>query len=130
MVCLVNYLACGIIFSDFSYQRKKKFFSDAKYYQWEDPLLYKYCANQIVRRCIPEEEMGSTYHCHSRKVGGRVRPTRTAAKVLQYDFYWPTLFKDAHAFLELCNAWQWSGNISRKNEMPLNNIIEVELFDV
>jgi len=42
---IVNYLVCGIVPFDFSYQKKKKLFSDAKYYQWEDPLLYKYYAN-------------------------------------------------------------------------------------
>ena len=29
-----------------------------------------------------------------------------------------------------CDRCQWMGNISRINEMPLNNILEVELFDV
>jgi len=51
-------------------------------------------------------------------------------KLLQCDFYWPTLFKDAHDFVETCNACQISGNKSRKTEMPLNNILEVELFDI
>ena len=45
----VNYLASAIVLSDLSYQQKKKFFSDVKYYLWEDPFLYKYCSNQIIR---------------------------------------------------------------------------------
>jgi len=51
---VVNYLASGVIPADFSCQRKKKFLSDVKYYRWEDPLLYKHCGDQIIRRCIPE----------------------------------------------------------------------------
>jgi len=51
-------------------------------------------------------------------------------KVLQCGFYWPILFKSAHAFVESCNACQRTRNISRRNEIPLNNILEVELFDV
>ncbi|KAL4366766.1 hypothetical protein GQ457_05G020870 [Hibiscus cannabinus] len=54
----------------------------------------------------------------------------TAAKVLQSSFYWPTLFKDAHNFYKACDRCQRTGNISRMNEMPLQGIIEVELFDV
>jgi len=128
---IVDYLTCGIIFHEFSYQRKKKFFFDAKYYQWEDPLLYKHYADHIIRRCILEEEMGSIfYRFHEREVSEHFGPTKTAAKVLQCGFYWPALFKDAHTFVESCKTCQWRGNISRKNEMPLNNIHEVELFDV
>ena len=62
----VNYLACGIISSGLSFQQKKKFFFDVKHYTWEDPYLYKHCANQMIKRCVPKEEMISIlYHCHS-----------------------------------------------------------------
>jgi len=70
------------------------------------------------------------HHFHIRKVGGYFERTKTSAKVLQCGFYWPTLFKNTEAFVEYFNAYQKSGNISRKNEMPLNIILEVEFFDV
>ncbi|KAL4278712.1 hypothetical protein GQ457_03G016200 [Hibiscus cannabinus] len=34
------------------------------------------------------------------------------------------------AFYQQCDRCQRTGNISKKNEMPLQNILEVELFDV
>ncbi|KAL4347969.1 hypothetical protein GQ457_17G008410 [Hibiscus cannabinus] len=55
---------------------------------------------------------------------------RTTAKVLQSGFYWPTLHKDAQLFCQQCDRCQRTGNISKRNEMPLQNILEVELFDV
>ncbi|CAL9012077.1 unnamed protein product, partial [Prunus brigantina] len=51
-------------------------------------------------------------------------------KVLQSGFFWPTLFKDTFDFCSKCDRCQKMGNISRRNEMPLNNILVVELFDV
>ena len=69
-------------------------------------------------------------HCHSREVGGHFGATKTAAKVLQSGFHWPTLFKDAYKFVANCDRCQRVGNISRKNEMPLTNILVIELFDV
>ena len=69
-------------------------------------------------------------HCHSREVGGHFGATKTAAKVLQSGFYWPILFKDAYPFVAACDRCKRTGNISRKNEIPLTNILEVELFDV
>ena len=55
-------------------------------------------------------------------VGGHFGAIKTAAKVLQSGFHWPTLFKDAYKFFANCDRCQRVGNISRKNEMPLNNI--------
>jgi hypothetical protein len=40
------------------------------------------------------------------------------------------MFKDAYAFVTACDRCQHTGNISRRYEMPLHNILEVELFDV
>ena len=63
---VVNYLVCGIIPSDFTYQQKKKILHDAKFFFWEEPLLFKECADGILRRCIPQEEVQSIiYHCHT-----------------------------------------------------------------
>ncbi|KAI5317646.1 hypothetical protein L3X38_037353 [Prunus dulcis] len=53
---IVNYLAKGAVHPDFSDQQKKKFLFDVKHYFWDEPYLYKYCADQIIRRCIPEAE--------------------------------------------------------------------------
>ena len=127
----MNYLASAIVPSDLSYQQKNKFFADVKYYLWEDQFLYKYYSDQFIRQYVPEEEMRNILqHCHSREVGGHFGATKTAAKVFQSGFYWPTLYKDAYAFVATCDRCQRTGNISRKNEMPLTNILEVELFDV
>jgi len=82
-----------------------------------------------VRKCVPEME-SILNHCHTREVGGHFSPTKIAAKILQSEFYWPSLFRDAYVYVIACDACQRSENISRRNKMPLNNILEVEIFDV
>ncbi|XP_074298661.1 uncharacterized protein LOC141629584 [Silene latifolia] len=62
--------------------------------------------------------------------GGHLSTSRTQARVLHCGFYWPSLFKDTYAMVQSCNSCQRRGNIGRRDEMPLNNILEVELFDV
>ena len=69
-------------------------------------------------------------HCHSLEVGGHFGGAKTAAKILQSGFYWPSIFKDTFKFVNMCDHCQRVGNISRKHEMPLSNILVIELFDV
>ncbi|XP_031258731.1 uncharacterized protein LOC116116817 [Pistacia vera] len=82
----------------------------------------------LLAKCVAEEEMESIlWHCHEKEVGGHFRGTRTAVKVLQSGFYWLNLFKDAFRVAQECDQCR---EFSRKNEMPLNNILVVELSDV
>jgi len=93
--------------------------------------LFRRCGDGIIRRCVPENEFESILlHCHGSDYGGHFSVERTTSKVLQSGFYWPILFKDACGFIEKCDICQRVGNISKRNEMPLNNILEVEIFNV
>ncbi|GJT77394.1 putative nucleotidyltransferase, ribonuclease H [Tanacetum coccineum] len=51
-------------------------------------------------------------------------------KVLDSGFYRPTIIKEAHTLVRLCEACQKTGNISKRDEMPLTNIQVCEIFDV
>ncbi|CAN6679116.1 unnamed protein product [Malus baccata var. baccata] len=127
----VNYLVSDIMPPDLTWQQKKRFISLVRHYYWDEPYLWKHCPDQCIRRCVPDDEMEEILrHCHSLACGGHFGATKTAAKVLQSGFWWPTLFKDAHTFVSTCDRCQRVGNISSRHQMPLNNILEVELFDV
>ena len=79
----VNYLVAKVVLPEFSYQQKKRFFAHLKHYYWEEPILYRHCADQVIRRCVPEDEMVSILnHCHTLPCRGHFRGQRTAAKVL------------------------------------------------
>ena len=69
-------------------------------------------------------------HYHDREARGHFGATRTAPKALKSSFYCLTLFKDAPKYVSQCNRCQMIGNISRKYEMPLDNILVCDLFDV
>ncbi|KAI5351515.1 hypothetical protein L3X38_004406 [Prunus dulcis] len=127
----VNYLASSVIRDDLTFQERKKFFSMLKHYMWDEPYLFKYCPDQIIQKCVPESEQQSILtFSHALACGGHFSAKKTALKVLQSNFFWPTLFKDAFDFFSKCDRCQKMGSISRRNEMPLNNILVVELFDV
>ncbi|XP_027181858.1 uncharacterized protein LOC113780247 [Coffea eugenioides] len=62
--------------------------------------------------------------------GGHFGPKRTAHKVLESGFYWPSLFKDAYVFCKSYDRCQMVGNIARRDYMPQVPLIFVEIFDV
>ncbi|GJV65841.1 reverse transcriptase domain-containing protein [Tanacetum coccineum] len=47
-----NYHAGNFIIKGMSTQQKRKFFKDVKHYFWDDPNLFRTCADQIIRRCV------------------------------------------------------------------------------
>ena len=68
-----------------------RFFAQVRFFFWEEPYLFKVCPDQIIRRCVPEEEHKNVLtFCHELAYGGHFGPRKTIEKVLQSEFYWPT----------------------------------------
>lgn len=58
-------------------------------------------------------------HCHDGAVGGHYGGRKTAAKAIKVGFLWPNIFKDARNYVATCDKCLRSGNISKRDEMPL-----------
>ncbi|XP_055959726.1 uncharacterized protein LOC130014813 [Mercurialis annua] len=128
---IANYLSSNIMPPDLSHHQRKKFLSDVKRFLWDEPYLFKVCGDGMIRRCVPLKEMMPILsHCHEADYAGHYGSSRTAARVLESGFFWPTLFRDAKDFVGHCDRCQRVGNISKRDEMPLTSIQEVEIFDV
>ncbi|GJV15632.1 reverse transcriptase domain-containing protein [Tanacetum coccineum] len=93
-----NYHAGNFIVKGMSSQQKNKFFKDVKHYFWDDPFLFKICADQVIRRCVlGQEAFDILKACH--------RSTRVALD-----------------FVTRCDICQRQGKISQRDEMPQNSI--------
>nr|GEU51131.1 reverse transcriptase domain-containing protein [Tanacetum cinerariifolium] len=118
-------------FKGMSSQQKNKFFKDVKHYFWDDPFLFKICADQVIRRCVHgQEAIDILKACHYGPIGGHHCPNYTAKKVFDSGFYWPTIYRDAQDLVKSCDAYQRQGKISQRDEMPQNSIQVCEIFDV
>ena len=68
--------------------------------------------------------------CYASPYGGHFARDIIAKKILQSNFYWPTLFKDCSEWVKHCDRYQRMGYINRRNEMPLQWILVVRIFYV
>ncbi|GJU55004.1 reverse transcriptase domain-containing protein [Tanacetum coccineum] len=130
-----NYHAGKFVIKGMTSQQKNKFFKDVKHYFWDDPFLFKNCADQVIRRCVSgQEALDILKACHSGPTGGHYGANYTARKIFDSGFYWPTIYKDAHDFVTrcdiCCDICQRQGKITQRDEMPQNSIQVCEIFDI
>ncbi|GKE77213.1 reverse transcriptase domain-containing protein, partial [Tanacetum coccineum] len=126
-----NYHARNFIVNGMSTQQKNNFFKDVKHYFWDDPFLFKTCADQVIRRCVSGQEVVDVLIAYdSGPTGGHYGANYTAKKVFDSGFYWPTIYKDAHELVKNYDSCQRQGKISQRDEMPQNSIQVCEIFDV
>ncbi|KAM2692977.1 hypothetical protein EV2_007201 [Malus domestica] len=128
---LVNYLVSKHVPNELLKHQCDKLKKEARFYVWDDPYLWKYCPDQVIRRCVHDSEFNAILtFCHTYACGGHFGTQRTALKVLECGFYWPTIFRDARTFCMSCDRCQRTGNIGPKQQMPQTPIFSVEIFDV
>ncbi|GJZ37017.1 reverse transcriptase domain-containing protein [Tanacetum coccineum] len=85
-----NYHAGNFVIKGMSSQQKRKFFKDVKHYFWDDPFLFKICADQVIRRCVSGQEAFDILKaCHSGPTGGHYGANYTAKKIFDSGFIGP-----------------------------------------
>nr|GFB78852.1 reverse transcriptase domain-containing protein [Tanacetum cinerariifolium] len=103
--------------------QKQKFFKDARNYFWDDPYLFRTCADQIIRRCVAGKEAIDILNaCHSGPTGGHYRANYITKKVFDSGFYWPSIYKDSFELVKRYDSCQRQGKSSQKDEMSQNFI--------
>ncbi|GJX16558.1 reverse transcriptase domain-containing protein [Tanacetum coccineum] len=128
---IANYHAGNFIVKGMSSQQKKKFFKDVKHYFWDDPYLFRICADQVIIRCVyGQEAVDILTACHNGLTGGHHGTNYTAKKVFDANFFWPTIYRDAHDMVKPCDSCQRQGKISQKDKMPQNAIQVCKIFDL
>nr|GFC63238.1 reverse transcriptase domain-containing protein [Tanacetum cinerariifolium] len=126
-----NYHAGNFVVKGMSSQQKNKFLKNVKHYFWDDPFLFKICADQVIRRCVHgQEAIDILKACHNGPTEEHHGPNYTTKKVFDSGFYWPTIYRDAYDLVKSCDACQRQGKISQRDEMPQNSIQVCEIFDV
>nr|GEY02725.1 reverse transcriptase domain-containing protein [Tanacetum cinerariifolium] len=80
-----NYHAGNFIVKGMSSQQKRKFFKDVKHYIWDEPYLFKDCADQVIKRCVSgQKAIDILKACHYGPTGGHHGPNYTAIKGIDF----------------------------------------------
>nr|GEX45558.1 reverse transcriptase domain-containing protein [Tanacetum cinerariifolium] len=89
-----NYHAGKFIIKGMTTQQKQKIFKDVKHYFWDDPYLFKTCADQVIRRCVAgQEAIDILTACHSGPTGDTTEPTTPPKRFLTPVFIGPQSIK-------------------------------------
>ena len=127
---VANYLAVGKLPKHLTPQERKQIVQKSTRFSWIGDHLFHTGADMQIRRCIREDEILDILKaCHNGPCGGHFADKRTAHKVLQAGYYWPTIFKDAKKFVQACDSCQRAGKPGQADEMPLRPQVVIEPFE-
>ncbi|GJT65623.1 reverse transcriptase domain-containing protein [Tanacetum coccineum] len=96
---IANYHTGNFIVKGMSSQQKKKLFKDVKHYFWDNPYLFRICADQVIRRCVyGQEAIDILTDFHNGPTGGHHDANYTAKKSL-------ILVSIGRLFIEMLKTW-------------------------
>nr|GEV29853.1 reverse transcriptase domain-containing protein [Tanacetum cinerariifolium] len=102
---IANYQARNFVVKGMSSQQKNKSFKNVKHYFCDDPYLFMICIDQVIRRCVHDQEAVDILMAfHNGPTGGHHGVNYTAKKVFDSSFYWPTIYRDAHDMVKSCDS--------------------------
>eukprot|EP00253_Pinus_taeda_P007957 PITA_07957 len=109
---------------------KSKIVRKSAPFTWIGGNLFKLGPDQILRRCVREEEVFDVLlTCYDGPCGGHFAAKRTAFKILQAGYYWPTLHQDVRRYISQCDQCQRMGKPTPRDEMPLQPQVTFEPFE-
>jgi hypothetical protein len=92
-------------------------------FQLINDVLFRKNFDGVLMRCLEKDEAGKVLsELHAGEAGGHFGGDTTTHKVLRVGYYWPTLFKDAHALCRKCIICQKVVGRVKKTTFPLQPV--------
>nr|GEY25110.1 reverse transcriptase domain-containing protein [Tanacetum cinerariifolium] len=98
----------NFIVKGMSSQQKNKFFKDVKHYFYDDPFLFKICADQVIRRCVHgQEAIEILKACHYGPTRGHHGLNYTAKKGIDFLGPFPSLRGNKYILVAVDYLSKW-----------------------
>ena len=95
-----------------------------------DGVLFRQKCDKALIRCLEKNDFGHILtELHDGPIGGHFSGETTAHKVLREGYYWPTLFKDAHAHARKCQICQVNAGREIRHAFPLQPLTVQNPFE-
>jgi hypothetical protein len=76
----------------------------------------------VILRCLEcEDEDKVLKEIHDGPTSGHFAWNTTAQKILRANYYWPTMFKDAHTYARNCKTFQINAGREKRASIPLQS---------
>ena len=111
-------------------QQRRKVRANCHYYALVGGTLYRRGVDGMLRRCVMLDEVRPILIAsHDSLCGGHFAGRVTAQKALRLGYFWPTMFKDAHADTAKCDACQRFNRNMQGMGMPLLPTFPLQPFE-
>ena len=104
---LIHYLQQGYLPEHWSSKQRRALRLKSTSYQVIDGVLFRNNYDGVLLRCLGHEDAAKVVkELHDGPTRGHYSGDTTTHKILMAGYYWPTLFKDAHAYVRKCDTCQ------------------------
>ena len=127
---LVHYLQIGLLPEHWNSKQRRALCLKSASYQIVEGVLFRKNYDGVLLRCLEKEDAEKVMtDLHDGPTRGHYSGDTTAHKILRAGYYWPTLFKDAHAHVRKCNIFQRCSGRQPKAVAPLKPVMIMEPFE-
>ena len=120
---LKYYLTHGRSLNHLDAYKKRALRLNSAQYQLIDGVLFWQNYDQVLLRCLEKDDAKHILiELHDGVAGGHLSGDTTTHKVLRVGYYWPNMFKDAHAHARKCEICQVNAGKERRPAFLLQPI--------
>jgi hypothetical protein len=83
-------------------------------------MLFRVNYDVVLLICLEHDDAYKVLkELHDKPIGGHLARETKTHKILRAGYYWPTLFRDAHAYARKCKYFQVSTSREKRLAIPL-----------
>lgn len=111
-------------------EQRAVFIHKAGPYQIQQGVLFKLLSDERLCRSLESSEVGRVIAAmHMEDAEGHYATCNTVTKIFNAGYWWPTMFKDTHDYIQRCDSCQRTGRPTPTTRWPLVPIMPLAPFE-